>query len=122
MKLLGTRLEDDIRKQLIRSYSAMFLEGESQSLLESIKRSFPGMRSAFVINWIPEQGEDIYSVLVNEDTVAIFEIIRYSGEMISNAKKYNVKEYQRGLKRRGRVKLTIALELASKYADKAPII
>ena len=69
----------EIEQSLIRS-SKLLLEGHTnRRLLEAILSEFGNLSKAFVIDWIPEQGEDIYTVVVPPDTVAIVEVSRDDG-------------------------------------------
>ena len=66
----------EIEQSLIHS-SKLLLEGHTnRRLLEAILSEFGNLSEAFVIDWIPEQGEDIYTVVIPPDTVAIVEISR----------------------------------------------
>jgi hypothetical protein len=66
----------EIEQSLVRS-SKLLLEGRTnRRLLEAILSHFGNLSEAFVIDWIPEQGEDIYTVVVPPDTVAIVEVSR----------------------------------------------
>ncbi len=66
----------EIEQSLIRS-SKLLLEGKTnQRLLNVLLAEFGNIDQAFVIDWIPEQGEDIYTVVIPPDTVTIVEISR----------------------------------------------
>jgi hypothetical protein len=68
--------DGEIEQSLIRS-SKLLLEGHTNGrLLEAILSEFGNLLKAFVIDWIREQGEDIYTVVVPPDTVAIVEVSR----------------------------------------------
>jgi hypothetical protein len=68
--------DDEIEQSLIRS-SKMLLEGQiSQRLTEVLLAKFGNLDRAFVIDCIPEQREDIYTVAVPTNTIATVEIPR----------------------------------------------
>ncbi|WP_443190059.1 hypothetical protein [Pseudomonas indica] len=72
------------------------------------------INSAFVLNWTPEQAEDLYTIVVNGVDVVWLEILRESGELV-DFKATGVKEYERLIRsRQHRIKLAVALDLASK--------
>jgi len=113
MKLLGTRLEDTFRSQLQRSHEALFLKRENPRLLKSVCSAFPQTRSAYVLHWIPEQGEDIYTVLVNDNAVATFELSRFDEDIVSPNKVLSIEEYKKNLKINKQIQLAVALDLAA---------
>ena len=68
--------DSDTRKSLMHS-NRMLMEGQTnRRLLEALLTEFGSIEKAFVIDWIPEQGEDIYTVAVPPGTIAIVEIPR----------------------------------------------
>lgn len=69
VKLIGSKMEQDIRKQLVKSNESLFKSEENKRLLEVIRSLYPEMKVAYIIDWIPEQGEDIYKLLINENII-----------------------------------------------------
>ncbi|HEM7851761.1 MULTISPECIES: hypothetical protein [Burkholderia] len=63
-----------VRQKLLES-SKNLIDG-TNALSETLRGSFPGIKLAFVVDCIPEQGEDIYRILVNSTTIAEVEIAR----------------------------------------------
>jgi hypothetical protein len=73
--------------------------------------------SAFVLNWTPEQAEDLYTVLVNGSKVAWLEVLRESNELV-DFQIASVEKYERSLRsQQERIKLAVALDLAIKELD-----
>lgn len=64
MKLIGSVTENKIRGDLIAGRNSIFVEGGCPLLLGAIRDIFPFIENAVVINSIPDQGEDIYELLV----------------------------------------------------------
>jgi hypothetical protein len=60
MKLVGSKVEQDFRHELIASKKKLYVEGGSQRLLEELRKHFENLETAYILDWIPEQGEDIY--------------------------------------------------------------
>ncbi|MBY8934410.1 hypothetical protein J1G32_08815 [Pseudomonas fluorescens] len=52
-------------------------------LLEVLRSCFPAINLAFVLDWVPEQGEDIYWVLIDNSRVAMIERFEL-GEGLAN--------------------------------------
>jgi hypothetical protein len=112
MKLVGGKIEQEHREQLIKSNQSLFMSEEKRKLLEVIKSSFPEMKTAFIIQWIPEQAEDIYKILINDSIIAEIELARFEAEIEPMIKSESVSQYLHGLNSRGQIKLAVALDLA----------
>ncbi|WP_427108118.1 hypothetical protein [Lysinibacillus xylanilyticus] len=39
-----------------------------------IRSLYPELKVAYIIDWIPEQGEDIYKLLINENIILEIEL------------------------------------------------
>lgn len=76
VKLIGSKTEQDYREQLIRGYNSLFHNENNKRLLSVLKEFFPVMKSAYFLECIPEQGEDIYTILINTDIIASVELDR----------------------------------------------
>ncbi|RUT46783.1 hypothetical protein EJP82_11180 [Paenibacillus anaericanus] len=112
MKLIGSKLEQELREQLIISNQSLFKSEEKRRLVEVIKNSFPEMKTAYIVNWIPEQGEDIYKILINDSLIADIELDRYNNEIEPIVESKDVPQYLHGLSKQNRIKLAVALDLA----------
>jgi len=114
LKLKGTRTELEIREGLLKSHQSLFHDERSSRLLSILKTFFPEMKTAYIIYWTPEQGEDIFSLLINNDKIASIEIDRYdpSIEPIVESEPLN-NIYIKGLRKIPQITLAIALELAN---------
>ncbi len=111
MKLIGSMTEQRFREELVNTRQAL-LSGDSD-LLKVLLRHFPELRSAFLLDWTPEQCEDIYSVMVEDQYIAAVEITRDGNEVRFEV--MPVVEYQRTLKNRvAKIKLAVALDIYSK--------
>lgn len=116
MKLIRSGLEKKYRDELQSGHHALFNDSANRRLLNSIRRAFPKMYSAYVLDWIPEQGEDIFTVLVDDNTVVTFELSKLDCELAEAQNVRMTKDYQRALKKHKMIKLLIALELAAENA------
>ncbi|MCC7716732.1 hypothetical protein [Janthinobacterium lividum] len=65
-----------IRDNLLKSMAALFSGQLNSDLTNTLLLRFPALSFALVINWIPEQGEDIYFVLVDEKRIVVIEVPR----------------------------------------------
>lgn len=103
-----------MRNQLIERSANLISGNNSDALGVALREFFPGLKHAFVINWIPDQSEDIYWVLVDPTSIAQIEIARGEDakcylpklQMVELAS-YQNKRHSRDV----REKLAMALEL-----------
>ncbi len=59
----------------------MFSGSTNPLLLSALKATFPWLSFALIVDWIPEQGEDIYWVLIDLRRIAVIEIPRLSDDI-----------------------------------------
>lgn len=76
MKLIGSKREREIESQLRHSQSWLLEAPETATIRSVLLRAFKGVQSALLLNWTPDQSEDLYSILVNGSSIASFEIPR----------------------------------------------
>lgn len=87
--------DSEARQSLIHS-NRMLMEGRTnRRLLEVLLAEFGSVEKAFVINWIPEQGEDIYTVAVPPGTIATVEIPRDESPIVPIIEKVPFDQYRR---------------------------
>jgi hypothetical protein len=90
----------------------------SDPLARVLRAEFGVLNSAYVIDWVPEQGENIYTVVVRPDLIAIVEIPRDpdSSEMPA-IERVPLKQYRRQrLSKLSRRALDVAIQLAAEDA------
>lgn len=111
MKLIGSLAEQSFREELSKSWGGLRVPGNK--LLSILTNRLGLIGSAFVLNWAPEQAEDLYIVLINGAEVVWLEVSRSNGEVV-DFQTTSVKEYERSLRsRQSRIKLAVALDLVS---------
>lgn len=111
MKLIGSKTEDDLRAELQASHEALFNDPARRRLLMALRGRYPAMRTAYVLNWTPEQGEDLYSVLIDDAVIASVELDRVNPEAEPIMSETPLQKYVKGLRGAGRTKLAVALDL-----------
>ena len=112
MKLIGRKIEAKYREQLISSHKSLFEDEEKKKVLSALRIRYPEMKSAYPIDWIPEQGEDIYRILINTDLVVTVELDRLDEESEVLIEAISLDQYQRRLSKTERIKLAVAIDLA----------
>lgn len=118
MKLINSRTEQDIREQLIKSHKSLFEDEEERRLLTAIKEKFPNMLTAYILHWIPEQGEDFYKILINDSVIVDIELDKVNQDTMPIMSSMPVSKYKLGLSRVNQIKLIIAIDLAQKDLKK----
>ncbi|PSL34766.1 hypothetical protein [Chitinophaga ginsengisoli] len=114
MKLIGSKTEQDIRIQLIQS-NRWLLNSENR-LNKVLKSVYPEMRTAYTLNWIPEQGENVYTILINDSIIATIELDKYSDRSIVETT--TVPLYLHGRSKRHQIQLAVALDLVKEDMQK----
>ncbi|WP_020621248.1 hypothetical protein [Paenibacillus daejeonensis] len=113
LKLIGSKTEQEIRNQLIISRKSLFEEDGNIRLVDALKKEFSELKSAYILQWIPEQVEDFYKVLINESLVINIELSR-DQDSVPIIIKMLVSEYKKGLSKINQIKLQVALDLVKK--------
>jgi len=114
VRLTGSKTEQEFRDTLIKSHTALFKGNSYETLLQVLKTNFPQMKTAYFIKHIPEQGEDLYTILVDLDTIAKIEISRYSEDEEPIVEINSINDFKIGISRVEQIKLAVALDLAKK--------
>ncbi len=117
MKLIGSKTEQDFRKELIKSHKSLFQDEEEQRLLGILKTYFPDMKTAYVIGWTPEQSEDIYRILINTDIIAGIEMDRFNSDTEPLVEKITIHRYKQNVSKMVQIKLAVAMDLAQKFLN-----
>ena len=110
MKLIGSKMEKDFRGELQKSRESFSSESRLRDALESQGHT---TNNAYVLHWTPDQGEDIYVVLIEGAYLVSVELDRLNPETPPIFERIELKEYSDGLSRMYQVKLLVAQDLSS---------
>ncbi|HBO24322.1 hypothetical protein [Providencia sp.] len=109
MKLINSKLEQEIRENLAKRSPLIMGDKEITNFLI---QNFQEIKSVYVLQVTPDQGEELYTLLVNGDKVIDFEISRINNS-IYDVHIRTVDEYSKEIKKKlPKLKLIIALELS----------
>lgn len=115
MKLIGSKQEQEFRKLLVNYLN----QGDQDDpLFKVLKSTFSEIKTAYILSWTPEQGEDIYTILVDMDKVAIVEISRINCLEAPIIETFSLKDYKKRLSKVFQIKLAVAIDLAEKDIEK----
>ncbi|QTH43043.1 hypothetical protein J4772_00685 [Cohnella sp. LGH] len=119
MKLIGSKQEQEFRKELEGSNIVSAQGGKAEAILNVLRTTFGEVKSAYILNWTPEQGEDIFTILVDLDKIAKVEISRVNHSEIPLIETYNLKDFQKRLSKIFQIKLAVAIDLAKTEHQKS---
>lgn len=109
--------DDQITQELQRGREALLSDKASRSLLSVLRLLLQSITpNLYILRWIPEQGEDLYDVLVDGQKVAHVEISRTGSEHHNAFRTWTVEEYirtQPEMTKLERRRLELARELAA---------
>jgi hypothetical protein len=108
VNLIGSRNEHKMRDELLRTNLSL-RDGSCGPLSAALESANVSVAGAYVINWIPEQAEDIYAVIVSPSEVLIVEIPRGKGQV--HIERQDLVGYQAKCSRVQRLKIAVAQEL-----------
>lgn len=109
---MGSRLEQDFRKELEASRAFHFSDHSQSRLKEALQSAGYSVRNAFVLHWTPDQSEDFYTVLIEGAFLAAMGIEKSGERETPSIKRYELRDYLRGLSRVYQVRLLVAQDLA----------
>lgn len=112
MKLIGSMLEDSIRKTVETSQiDAKNFEGDPR-ILEVLQDHVQNFRYAYQVSHTPEQGADIFIFLADLENIVTIEVSRVDPEEEAIVETMTVKEFMSGPKRKAKIlTMQMALEM-----------
>ncbi|MDB6372550.1 hypothetical protein [Photorhabdus bodei] len=112
MKLIDSLIEKEYRQQLLQSRKSLFA-GDNPKLLSLLYEVRPETKSAFVLEWVPEQGEDLYTVLLDKELIVTVEISRINSEKLI-LEEISLEQYEKTLRyKKNKIQLAVALDIIS---------
>ena len=110
MKLIGSKTEDDLRRDFIAGIAAIFYRNESPLLLNALKELDPKIEYAVVIHSVPEQDVHFYDVLVSD--CCVFKIEIPTNGMPFSSRQVSVREYKKQHSSKAKqIKLAVAIDV-----------
>jgi hypothetical protein len=102
----------------LRARSRQLIDGNNDDPLgHALRAEFANLKSAYVIDWIPEQCEDIYTVVVGPQQIVAVEIERREpSTALPIIEHFSLKEYRTGLPNLKQRLLATAIKLAHEDA------
>ena len=110
MKLVGSKTEKEFRKELIRSNHT--IQDPDSKLRRVLEAKGHDTNNAYLLHWIPEQLEDLYTVLIDGSYIINVEISKYDNSTIPIIERSELQTYLHGLSKTNQIRLAVALDLA----------
>ncbi|CAM2191699.1 PilZ domain-containing protein [Paraburkholderia kururiensis] len=114
MMTRNSERRESVRKELLATSKRLCSKSDRSALGLALRRLLPNLERAFVLKWVPEQGEDIYWVLTGSAEVVTVELPRgqphaekSAALQMTDVATFQCKHHSRDV----REKLEIALEL-----------
>lgn len=93
--------EAGVREKLERDRQWLF-GPEGERLLSALREKFPGLAKAYLVSRVPDQSEDLYTVVVGPDLIAFVELDRYEVEAEPVITTQSAREYRKRHPKPGR--------------------
>lgn len=103
-----------MREELVRSNLSL-RDGSHGPLIAALKSANVNVAAAYVINWILEQAEDIYAVLVSSNEVLIVELPRGDGQI--QLERQELANYRKKCSKVQRLKIAVAQDLLASKGE-----
>ena len=110
MKLIGSKMEDGFREELLRSNDV--LQCSDSKLRKALVAEGHETKNAYVLHWTAEQLEDLYTVLIGGSYLVDVEIDKYDNSKPPIVERHELKPYMNGLSKMNQVRLAVAQDLA----------
>jgi hypothetical protein len=112
MKLIGSLSEQRERRDLVASNAQ--LRGGQTPLAVALQSHGIDLTTAYVLEWIPEQAEDLFVVLVGRERIVRLEVARSDGSILAFDETGLAAYVPTG--RPARLRLAVALDLVQSAA------
>jgi hypothetical protein len=112
MKLRGSLTEQQYKEQLLKSHNSLFVDPSYKRLLQLLQDNYQDFKTAYFLDWIPEQGEDICTILINNKYIAIIELDRHNMQVEPIIQSISIKEYRTRLSKTNQILLAVAQALS----------
>jgi hypothetical protein len=113
MKLIGSVMEADFRKELVESHQYHFSASSKSRLKQILEKAGYSTERAYVLHWTPDQTEDIFTVLIDGEYLVSTEIDKFDFTTNSAIEREEIKSYIHGMSRMHQVRLAVAQDLAN---------
>lgn len=112
MRLVGSRLEATYRESLTAGSRFLRDSDKGKRILNGLTDIYSEIKTAYILSCIPDQGEDFYVILLNENILIRVEVDRLEENADLVIEQLDFKNYKNRLTKTDQIQLLVALELA----------
>ena len=112
MKLIGSKTETEFRCSLTASHIRHFSSDSNTSLKSYLRSQNIPFEKAYILNEIPEESTEYYSILISGSTIITVEIDKCTTQNCNIQSTIALKHYLVGLSKIEQIKLFVAKELS----------
>ncbi|BFT71562.1 hypothetical protein [Paenibacillus sp. P36] len=87
-------------------------------MLIVLRKHFPNIKTVYIIDWIPEQGEDIITFLIDTSVIAQIEFDLMDLDSEPTVEICSIDVYSNGFRKLAQIKLAVALDLAHRDIER----
>ncbi|OMD48829.1 MULTISPECIES: hypothetical protein [Paenibacillus] len=114
MKLKGSKTEEEYRQLLTKSNEDFFSNSKYYPIIDELKKEVHNTFSAYIIDWIPEQEEELFDILISENCI-LKVLLKHDEGVAVITDALTLSQYCKGLSQRYRIKLAVALDLLKNH-------
>ena len=109
MKLIGSKAEREFREELINSNVSLNTDGNPLNPI--LKSAGYDISNSYVLNYIPEQCEDIYVLLIPGSFVLNVEIDKFDPQIKPTFERVELNDYLHSLSKIHQIQMAVAMDL-----------
>ncbi|NNC98049.1 MAG: hypothetical protein HKN88_08240 [Gammaproteobacteria bacterium] len=116
MKLRGTRTENEYRAELICTHEHQFGAKSVSAFKNVLLKLGENPDNAYILEWIPDQGEDILLIYLSGDRLVSIELDRNDSKIAPIVEYRDFHAYTQKQSKSNQIKLAVAQELSNATA------
>ncbi|KPZ67461.1 hypothetical protein AN944_04062 [Shewanella sp. P1-14-1] len=109
MKLIGSKAEREFREELINSNVSLNTDGKRLNYI--LKNAGYDVSNSYVLNYIPEQCEDIYVLLISGSYVLHVEVDKFDSQVEPAFERVELNDYLHSLSKKHQIQMAVAMDL-----------
>ena len=109
MKLIGSKVEREFREELVNSNIS--INSKANVINRVLESAGYDVSNSYVLNYIPEQTEDIFVLLISGSFILNVEIDKFDSQEEPTFERIELNEYLHGLSNIHQIQIAVALDL-----------
>ena len=113
MKLIGSKTENDFRKEVLASQEYHFSNVPKSTLKAVLDENGYPTDNAYGLHWTPDQTEGLFTVLIDGAYLLDVNIEKFDANVNPKIERQELESYAEGLSRMNQIRFLIAQELSN---------